>query len=101
MQKQSTPADSQFDLDFKWLMASERGRRLVFHLLEKSGVFRASIGRGMVPDIALDMAYAEGQKSLGLAVMKKIEVICFERFSQMMKEQQNGRPSTGRTDTGK
>ena len=100
MQKQSTPADNQLDLDFKWLMASERGRRLVFHLLEKSGVFRASIGRGMVPDIALDMAYAEGQKSIGLAVMKKIEVNCFERYSQMMKEQHNGKQHAGRHDSG-
>ena len=100
MQKQSSSADNQLDLDFKWLMASERGRRLAYHLLDKAGVFRASIGRGLIPDIALDMAYAEGQKSLGLAVMKRIEVLCPERFSQMMKEQHNGKPNAGRNDSG-
>lgn len=101
MQKQSHQSE-QFDLDFKWLMSSERGRRIVFHLLDKAGVFRASIGRGFIPDIALDMAYAEGQKAIGLAVMKRIEVLCPERFSQMMKEQKHGKPverSGNGTDT--
>lgn len=93
MQKQS----DQFELDFKWLMGSERGRRLAYRLLDKAGVFRASIGRGFIPDVSLDMAYAEGQKSLGLAVLKHIEVLCPERFSQMMKEHSNGKRNAGRS----
>lgn len=100
MQKQSTPAENQLDLDFKWLMASERGRRLAYYLLDKAGVFRASIGRGLIPDIAIDMAYAEGQKSIGLAVLKRIEVVCPERYFQMIKEQHNGKQHAGRYDSG-
>lgn len=99
MQKQSKPTDEQFNFDFRWLMSSERGRRIVYRLLSKAGVYRSSIGRGLIPDIPLDMAYAEGQRSIGLSVMKMIELHCPERYSQMMKEAKNGRPDE-RTGNG-
>ena len=81
----------QIDQDFKWLMSSSKGRRLVFALLGQAGVFRTTAARGLLPDPAMDMAYAEGQKDLGYRVMSKIQALCPERYSQMMKEHENAR----------
>ena len=88
---------TQSEADFKWLMSLERGRRIVCDLLVEAGVFRASIGRGLIKDPAIDMAYAEGQKSVGFRLMKQIEDLCPERYAQMMKEQNDGRSKLART----
>ena len=90
----------QIDQDFKWLMSSPKGRRLVFALLGQAGVFRTTAARGLLPDPAMDMAYAEGQKDLGYRVMSRIQTLCPERYSQMMKEHENARKQQSERRTG-
>lgn len=73
------------DADWKWLMASKRGRRVVWRMLEQSGVFRLSFNTN-----ALSMAFAEGNRNYGNRVLGKIHELCPELYPTMVKENTNG-----------
>jgi len=45
------------EADLKWLMGSKRGRRVVWRLLDQSGVFRLSFNTN-----SMQMAFAEGNR---------------------------------------
>jgi hypothetical protein len=67
--------------DFKWLMGQRRGRRIVWRLLERAGVFRTSFN----PE-ALAMAFAEGRKNSGLEILADIHALVPELYPVMVKE---------------
>ncbi len=68
--------------DFKWLMGSKRGRRIVWRLLDRTGVFRLSFNTN-----AMHMAFAEGNRNEGLRMLAQVHSICPELYPVMMKEQ--------------
>jgi hypothetical protein len=68
--------------DFKFLMSSVQGRRFVWRMLEKAGVFRSSFSLN-----GLQMAFSEGNRNLGLMLIGEIHEHCPERYHQMVKEQ--------------
>jgi hypothetical protein len=68
--------------DFKWLMDSKRGRRLMWRLLDKAGVFRTSFDTS-----ALRMAMLEGQRNYGLHWLNEVMANAPEKFVQMLNEQ--------------
>mgnify|MGYP000987292921 CR=1 FL=1 len=68
--------------DFKWLMANKRGRRIVWRLLEQTGVFRTSFR------LNNEMAFLEGQRNVGLILIGLIHAHCPEAYMTMLKEQQ-------------
>ncbi len=68
--------------DFKWLMGSKRGRRIVWRLLDRAGVFRLSFNTN-----AMHMAFAEGNRNEGLRILAQIHSLCPELYPVMMKEQ--------------
>ena len=68
--------------DFKWLMGNKRGRRIVWRLLEKTGVFRTSFR------LNNEMAFLEGQRNVGLIYLDAINANCPELYLTMLKEQQ-------------
>ena len=72
--------------DFKWLMGSKRGRRIVWRLLDRAGVFRLSFNTN-----AMQMAFAEGNRNEGLRILAQVHSICPELYPVMMKEQVNDR----------
>lgn len=72
--------------DFKWLMSTKRGRRIVWGLLEQAGVFRLSFNTN-----AMQMAFAEGNKNGGLRTLAMIHALCPELYPTMMKENANVR----------
>jgi hypothetical protein len=72
------------DEDFKWLMSSKRGRRVVWRLLDRAGVFRLSFNTN-----AMHMAFAEGNRNEGLRILSQIHSLCPELYPVMMKEQIN------------
>lgn len=72
------------DEDFKWLMGSKRGRRVVWRLLDRTGVFRLSFNTN-----SMAMAFAEGNRNEGLRVLGQIHALCPELYPVMMKEQLN------------
>ena len=70
--------------DTKWLMSNKRGRRLVHGLLERAGVWRLSFSTN-----ALQMAFNEGMRNEGLALLAKLMTHCPETYAQMLKEQKD------------
>lgn len=67
--------------DFLWLMSSKRGRRVVWRMLQKAGVYRVSF----TPD-ALQTAFNEGGRNVGLQLTAQIFELCPERFAEMAAE---------------
>lgn len=72
--------------DVRWLMSSKRGRRVVWRLLDQSGVFRLSFNPN-----AMHMAFAEGNRNFGNRILSMIHSLCPELYPVMVKEQQNVR----------
>lgn len=67
--------------DFRTLMGTKEGRRFVWRLLSKAGVYRPSFSGD-----ALVMAFNEGNRNLGLLLMSEIHEACPQRYGQMQKE---------------
>lgn len=72
--------------DFKWLMAYKPGRRFIWRLLEKHGVFRSSFRTE-----PLEMAFLEGQRNDGLNLLADIHEHTPDRYIEMLKEQKDAR----------
>lgn len=81
--------------DLKWLMGSKRGRRIVWRLLDQSGVFRLSFNTN-----AMQMSFAEGNRNFGNRTLALINSLCPELYPTMVKEANEHRNfddgSTGR-----
>ena len=73
-------ADLEID-ELKWLMSNKRGRRFVFRVLERAGVWRLSFNTN-----ALSMAFNEGQRNEGLRLMANITAHCPDRYTEMLEE---------------
>lgn len=67
--------------DTKWLMSSKRGRRIMRRLLDRAGVWQLSFNTN-----ALTMAFAEGRRNEGLALLARITEHCPDRYTEMLKE---------------
>ena len=67
--------------DIKWLMSNKRGRRVVWRLLDQSGVFRSSFNTN-----SMTMAFAEGNRNYGLRILALVHDLCPELYPTMMKE---------------
>lgn len=74
------------DEDLKWLMASKRGRRIVWRLLEVAGVFRISFNTN-----AMQMAFNEGNRNYGNKLLNSIHMLSPELYPVMVREALNGR----------
>jgi len=72
--------------DFKWLMSSKRGRRIVWRLLDRAGVFRLSFNTN-----SMTMAFNEGGRNEGLRMLAQIHALCPELYTAMVKEQNDNR----------
>lgn len=72
--------------DLKWLMGSRRGRRILWRLLEQSGVFRLSFNTN-----AMQMAFAEGNRNFGNRTLGLIHSATPELYPTMVKENANER----------
>lgn len=71
--------------DFKWLMGSKRGRRIVWRLLERTGVYRSSFTGNS------ETFFREGQRNVGLMLMAQIHEVCPDQYALMLKEQNDVR----------
>lgn len=84
------------EADLKWLMGNKRGRRVIWRLLDQSGVFRLSFNTN-----AMQMAFAEGNRNYGNRTLAMIHSLCPELYPQMVKENSNDRHAddgSGRND---
>jgi hypothetical protein len=70
------------EADFKWLMSSKRGRRIVWRILDRAGVFRLSFNTN-----SMMMAFNEGNRNEGLRILAQIHTLCPELYPVMVREQ--------------
>jgi hypothetical protein len=73
------------EADVRWLMGSKRGRRILWRLMDQSGVFRLSFNTN-----SMQMAFAEGNRNMGNKLLAKIHTLCPELYPQMVKENTQG-----------
>lgn len=80
--------------DFKWLMGNKRGRRIVWRLLERTGVYRSSFTGNS------ETFFREGMRNVGLSLLDQIHSITPDQFAVMLKEQNDVRKHAddGRTN---
>ena len=96
-QKSAKTTRLQRNEDVRWLMGDARGRRFIWNLLAKAGVFRSSMGLS-----AELTAFNEGRRDLGLAVLADLMRLCPEEYGRMQAEAISKQPaSNGETDGGR
>lgn len=66
--------------DLKWLMSDKRGRRVMWRLLETTGVYRSSFTGNS------ETFFREGQRNVGLRLLSDIHEHCPDAFVVMLKE---------------
>lgn len=69
------------EADIKWLMAGKQGRRIVWRMLERSGVYRSTFNSD-----AMLMAFAEGNRNSGLMLMMQVTTLCPDEYAEMLRE---------------
>jgi len=69
------------DADIKWLMGSKRGRRILWRLLDQTGVFRLSFNTN-----SMQMAFAEGNRNFGNRMLQMIYSNSPDQFPTLLKE---------------
>jgi hypothetical protein len=77
--------------DFVWLMGDPRGRRIVWRMLEMTGVFRTSFTGNS------ETFFREGQRNVGLMLMAQIHDATPGQYVLMLKEQKD---DAGNDDDG-
>ena len=80
--------------DLKWLMSSPRGRRLMWRFMTMSRTFQLSFNPN-----AMQMAFNEGNRNLGLQLLDEVMTLCPELFPVMQKERQEDGKRNGNGDT--
>ena len=86
-EEQRKLAIDQEKMDMQWLMGSKRGRRIMWRLLERTGVYRSSFTGNS------ETFLREGQRNVGLMLMAQIHEVSPDQYAVMLKEQQNVRNS--------
>lgn len=66
--------------DLRWMMSDKRGRRVMWRLLETSGVYRSSFTGNS------ETFFREGQRNVGLKLLADIHEHCPDAFVLMLKE---------------
>ena len=86
-ERQKRTQDAE-DEDFRWLMSSKRGRRIVWRLMDQAGVFRISFSQN-----SMTMAFNEGGRNFGNKILAQITGLCPELLPTLLKENSNVRNS--------
>ena len=67
--------------DLRWMMGHAQGRRIMWRWFEAAGVFHLAFQPN-----AMQMAFMEGRRDMGLKSLGEITSLCPDRFVQMLKE---------------
>lgn len=67
--------------DFRSVLASAQGRRFVQRILAEVGIYRPSFDNN-----ALQMAFKEGKRDVGLFLMIDLNAHFLDRYNQMQRE---------------
>jgi len=77
--KSRAEAVSEAD-DIKWLMSGKRGRRVMWRLLDRAGVFRSSFTGNS------ETFFREGQRNIGLIYLGQVHEIAPDAYPTMVEE---------------
>ncbi len=66
--------------DIQWLMSGKRGRRIMFQLLDRAGVYRSSFTGNS------ETYFREGMRNIGLIYTALIHEFASESYSTMVDE---------------
>lgn len=66
--------------DIKWAMSNPAGRRILWRLLSRAGVFQTTFR------LNNEMAFLEGRRSLGLEFLGDIQGYALKEFVNMLEE---------------
>lgn len=66
--------------DFAELMSKPAGRRFLWRMLDKCGVYRSSFRT------SAEMGFLEGQRNIGLMLISELHEICPEQYIAMLTE---------------
>jgi hypothetical protein len=69
--------------DFMWMMEDPRGRRIMWRLLEMTGIYRSSFTGNS------ETFFREGARNVGLQLVGEIHSLCPEKYSIMTQEQRD------------
>jgi galactose-1-phosphate uridylyltransferase len=69
--------------DFKEVVRTKQGRRFIWRLLEEAGVYRSSFTG------TSQTFFLEGQRNMGLLLIREIHEICPDVYTTMLKEQES------------
>jgi hypothetical protein len=69
--------------DLKWLMSNKRGRRFIWRLLERTGLYRSSFTGNSAT------FFNEGQRNVGLQVLSWLNEHCPAQYITMLTEQRD------------
>lgn len=83
--------------DVRWLMSGPRGRRILWSLLEASGLGGSCYTPGKTS--ALDLAYAAGRREIGDFLVDRIRTHAADLYPALIEEQRSLRRATGQRDT--
>ena len=86
--KDEQARDGELD-DLRQIMDSVHGRRFIWRLLDKAGVFRTSFTGNSTT------FFNEGMRNLGLMVLADVHQACANQYIQMMQEAKKGNESNG------
>lgn len=75
--------------DLRTVMATVEGRRFVWRLLDRAGVFRTSFTGNSTT------FFNEGQRNMGLIVLADVHEACAEKYIEMMTEAKKDTESNG------
>ena len=67
--------------DIKWLMSMEPGRRIMWRLLGKTGVYRMSFTGDMA-----STSFREGERNIGLSLLAKVHNYTPSSYNKMVEE---------------
>jgi hypothetical protein len=71
----------QAEEDFLFVMNDPRGRRFLWRLLERTGVYRTTFRPNS------EMAFLEGVRSVGVTIVADMHRLAFQQTINMMQEQ--------------
>lgn len=72
--------------DLRWVMGTKQGRRFMWRLLGKAGLFQPSFNTNSAV-----MAFNEGNRNAGLTQLNDIMEACPERYTDMFNEQREAK----------
>jgi hypothetical protein len=72
--------------DLRWVMGTKQGRRFMWRLLSKAGLYQSSFNTNNAV-----MAFNEGNRNAGLQQLNDIMEACPERYNEMLTEQKEAK----------